>query len=348
MSSRGQLFAVQTHMEGRDYLSAESFERKIAALFGKIGAHRRKDVPGLAVFPEMIGLLLTLLGSSPEILEQETVDKAFSRIARRSAISILAAMLRYGEASPLHGFLLSRAAAIHRVYTETFRRHARREGLWVVAGSLLLPDNALGRVAEDFRPRDRRIFNVSYTFDPEGRIANVTRKVNLVPTKEDVIGLTPGRPEDLQVVDTPLGRVGNLICYDGFREPHTHDEPRFRALGDLYDRQAARILVQPSANPWPWEGRWVFCDPGENVLRREQWLREGLFAQLPALANVRYAVNPQLLLEVFDLRFDGRSYIFERARDGTARVIAEARSATVSPESEEIVMAEISDSSEEG
>lgn len=344
MSSRGQLFAVQPYMDGRDYLSAESFERKMAALFAKICALRRESLPGLAVFPEMIGLFLTLLGSPPELLELGTVDAAFSRIARRSVSSIVAAMLRHRAASPFRAFLLSRASAIHRVYTDTFRRLARRENLWVVAGSLLLPDNALGPLGEEFRPLDRRIFNMSYTFSPEGSIVNVTRKVNLVPTKEDVLGLTPGRVEDLQALDTPLGRVGNLICYDGFCEPHTHGEPKFRALGEIYDRQGARILAQPSANPWPWDDRWIFSDPGEHMLRREQWLREGLFAQLPALTSVRYVVNPQLLLHIFDVCFDGCSYIFGRAPDGAARVIAAARSATAVPESEEIVAAEIPDS----
>ena len=80
---------------------------------------------------------------------------------------------------------------------------------------------------EDFVPVNARTYNTSYTFSPEGRCVTVTRKVNLVPTQEDVVRLSPGRPEELQVVPTPFGRLGTLICYDGFREAHTPQEPSF-------------------------------------------------------------------------------------------------------------------------
>ncbi len=100
--------------------------------------------------------------------------------------------------------------------------------------------------------------------------------------------------------------------------------PRLAAAG-------VEIIAQPSANPWPWNERWVFCASGEDQLRREQWLREGLFAQLPAMPGVRYAVNPQLIGDLLGTRFDGRSYVFGRDADGTARVIAAAAARDARP-----------------
>jgi predicted amidohydrolase len=196
----------------------------------------------------------------------------------------------------------------------------------VVAGSALLP-------------RGRAVYNTSYTFAPDGSLAGATRKVNLVPTMEDALGLSPGDPGELAPVDTPFGKLGTLICYDGFDEAHTGGEPRFCRLAARHDALGCRVIAQPSANPWPWEERWIFAEPGETQLRREQWLNEGLFAQLrrDPPRHVRYVVNPQLLGQVLDNRFDGRSYLFECDAAGP-RILAEARRADAVVDAEEVVL----------
>ncbi len=228
---------------------------------------------------------------------------------------------------------------MHRAYRRAFRDAARRLDATVVAGSIILPDNEAGLDADDLRPLDGRLYNLSYTFAPDGRCVDVTRKVNLVPTLEDTLPLVSGRPDALDPIDSPCGRIGVMICYDGFREPHTSREPRFCALGPRLAELGVQIVAQPSANPWPWNEPWVFADEGELQLRREQWLREGLFAQLPDMPGVRYVVNPQLIGDLLGTRFDGRSYVFERTLTGTATVLAAAASERLAPDSEEILVA---------
>jgi predicted amidohydrolase len=168
----------------------------------------------------------------------------------------------------------------------------------VVAGSGLFP-----------REGSARVHNTSYMFDPDGRVVAVTRKVNLVPTQEDVLGLLPGSPDDLAVVDTPFGRVGTLICYDGFREPHTGGEPGWVRCGPVLDGLGATIVAQPSANAWAWDAPWAFNEPGETLLRSEQWFAEGFAREMRDLVNVRYAVNPQLVGTELDHVFEAPSLI---------------------------------------
>jgi predicted amidohydrolase len=170
---------------------------------------------------------------------------------------------------------------------------------------------------------------------------NVTKKVHLVPTLEDTLPLTPGAARDLTPIDSPCGRVGVMICYDGFAEAHTDREPGFEPLGSRLAAAGVTLIAQPSANPWPWNERWVFCEPGEDQLRREQWLREGLFSQLPRMPGVRYVVNPQLIGDILGTRFDGRSYIFARGEDGVPTIVASAAADALAPASEEIVMARV-------
>lgn len=62
--------------------------------------------------------------------------------------------------------------------------------------------------------RDRHlVYNVAVLIDPEGRILGKYRKVAL-PRGEIEGGVTPGH--DYPVFNTRFGRVGMMVCYDGF------------------------------------------------------------------------------------------------------------------------------------
>jgi len=57
------------------------------------------------------------------------------------------------------------------------------------------------------------IYNVAVLIGPDGRIIGKYRKVAL-PRTEIEAGVAPGN--DYPVFDTPLGKVGMMVCYDGF------------------------------------------------------------------------------------------------------------------------------------
>jgi predicted amidohydrolase len=313
-----------------DYSSEESFAERHRSLARRIAQLRTRDdsgrplYPALAVWPEMVGAPLGVMGHFHRVRGSRTTQAAMFRVALAEALSLASAAVRHRPSSLEECLYVATAARVHRAMWSTFSGIARDFGLWVVGGSALLPKNRLGANTPDFAPVDARTYNTSYTFSPEGHCVAVTRKVNLVPTQEDVVRLSPGRPEELEVVPTPFGKLGTLICYDGFREPHTSGEPAFVPAAKLLDALGADIIAQPSANAWAWDAPWAFNAPGENQLRREQWFTEGLFAQLSALQRVRYAVNPQLVGSFFENVFEAPSLIFERGASGAVRVLAQA------------------------
>ncbi len=341
------LIAVQPFMRLADYGSEETFRTKIESLMERVDEARGGRVagrfphPALVVFPENIGTFLGVAGHYTVARHAATTDGALTRVLLRKLPELVRTMVRFRLRDPKRAALLLLSSTVWPIYFRTFSELARKHQAWIVAGSALVARNRRGRDSYRYEPRDADVWNLSLTFDPDGWVVNETRKVNLVPTLEDVLGLTPGCVDDLEPFDTPMGRVGTMICYDGFAEPHTANEPRFRTVGAHYDSLDVRILAQPAANPWPWDERWVFADPGEDQLRREQWLNEGLCCQLAGLGHVRWAVNPQLIGQIFDNRFDGRSYVFERTARGQVRVLAEARDYRLAPESEEIVVARV-------
>lgn len=340
-----ELAACQVFVTAKDYASQRAFESMLARVGARLDAVRARDEHGgfrhpcLAVFPEMIGAFLPLVDHVDAVRGARTTDGALTRVALRSLPSLLGAMARHGATSPRLGFLLAAAPEVWRFYRGAFGRFARAHGCWTIAGSALLPKNLHGDRADRFEPEDGRVYNTSFAFAPDGAQVGCVRKVNLVPTLEDALGLSPGRADELTPIATPFGKVGTLVCYDGFREPHTRGEPSFCALAARYDDAGCAVLAQPAANPWPWEEPWIFADPGEKKLRKEQWIDEGLFAQLAGakLSHVRYAVAAQLLGRVFDNHFDGRSHILERGQAGT-RILAEAKRADASPDAEEVVL----------
>ena len=83
--------------------------------------------------------------------------------------------------------------------TEYFGALARKHDLYVVAGLV---------------ERDRHlIYNVAVLLGPDGKVAGKYRKVCL-PREEVSAGIAPGH--DYPVFDTRLGKLGMMVCYDGF------------------------------------------------------------------------------------------------------------------------------------
>ncbi|MEZ5115891.1 MAG: carbon-nitrogen hydrolase family protein [Candidatus Nanopelagicales bacterium] len=332
------LVAVQPRVRMEEYASERAYadhHRALADRAADLVAQAGPDPDGatpavLAVWPEMVGTFLVLQGRADAVRGATTTDQALTRVALRMLPRLLATMASHRTLSTTRAFLTAAAPEAWGAHHRTFAAIARDRGWWVVAGSLLVPRNALGEASAQFRalggPEGAKVYNTAFTFDPSGRCVLSTRKVNLVPTQEDVLDLSPGDPADLVVLDTEVGRLGTLICYDGFREPHTSGEPEWEACVPRLDRLGATVLAQPSANAWLWDAPWAFNDEsiGERQLRKEQWFTEGLFSSMAALTSIRYAVNPQLVGDVLDNHFEAPSLILGRSASGEAEVLAQS------------------------
>ncbi len=83
--------------------------------------------------------------------------------------------------------------------TEYFGRLAKKHDLYIVAG---LHERS-----------DHLVYNVAILIGPDGNVAGKYRKVCL-PRNEITGGTAPGH--DYPVFDTRFGRVGMMVCYDGF------------------------------------------------------------------------------------------------------------------------------------
>lgn len=83
--------------------------------------------------------------------------------------------------------------------TDALADAARQAGAYVVMG-----------LCERVSEHGGTLFNSQVTIGPDGRILNVHRK--LTPTVGERLVHAPGDAGGLRVVDTPVGRLGGLIC----------------------------------------------------------------------------------------------------------------------------------------
>ncbi|KUJ83169.1 carbon-nitrogen hydrolase [Microbulbifer flavimaris] len=120
------------------------------------------------------------------------------------------------------------------------QRWAKELGIWLVAGSVPLSQRPDGSATEGRRSR-----SACLVYDDGGRLCARYDKIHLFDVEvEDSAGsyresasIEPGETTQVQVVDTPWGKIGLSICFD-LRFPEL-----FRELA----MAGAEILVVPSA-----------------------------------------------------------------------------------------------------
>lgn len=284
-----QIVAVQMTWKPDDFATPGAYRSRIDSLIRDGLKRTQGGARILIVFPEDIGAPLYFVNRYDSVRNATTLAGAMTSLATNHTVEVFLRSL-FCRVSPARALALTRAADVGRTYVETFSSLARDHGVYIVAGSAPLPDFPIDYLAGSitYAAESNDVFNVSYFFGPDGRIIGRQRKVNLIPLEQiDGLDLTPGRLEDLSVFNTEFGSVGIAICADVF-----HDD-----VVSALVKKGADILVQPSANPDPW-----------NRDEQENWLLSAWTAAQDH-PELRCVVNPMMNGRLFDLTFEGQSSI---------------------------------------
>lgn len=291
-SAEIQLVAVQMTLDINDFWSRDAFESAIGERMAAVAAQTDPELPTLVVFPEDVGLLLVLQGMESRLSGIESIEEAISSAVQANVVALSwTRLIRWKSWVP--ALFLNRNRQIAETYFEVFSEAAREHGVYIAAGSVVLPPYRIedGVVQWERGPERHDVRNTSYLFGPDGLVLGKQDKVELIELElSGALNLTAGSVDDLNVIDTPLGKIGLAICLDAFSDEIT------QALVD----QGAQILVQPSANPGPWH-EW----------QQEDWLRSS-HLMVQAERRFSYAVNPMLNGPLWDIDFYGQSSIVAR------------------------------------
>lgn len=153
--------------------------------------------------------------AAPVFLDREaTLDKACSLIAEasRGGADLIAFpevfipgypyWNRLGnvfETTPYFIELLKNAVTVPGPATDRLCEAARRAGAYLVMGINERPDNTLGT-----------LYNTNLVIGPDGKILLKHRKI--MPTYAEKLTWGFGDGDSIRVLDTPLGKLGTLIC----------------------------------------------------------------------------------------------------------------------------------------
>lgn len=324
------LVAVQAKTELADYRDGETFHAKMASLMK--AAARQVDIglPTLVSYPELVGMFLSFAPFFWDDLEDEkSLEQAAMKIVMKNFAHLSEDDRRTPETAARKLMFIDTALEAERMYVYAFSSLAREYGVYVAAGSIALPrvehePSKGGRHLDDAT----KVYNTSYFFSPRGVCLRRVPKVYLVPGFEERV--FDGAPRsELLPVETPLGRVGTLVCFDGFHE----------TLVEHYDALGVDILLKPSYNQHPWDAPWPFDN---SIKEGENWLNTGCPAIIQGRENIRFGVNAMMVGAVFeDMAAEGLSSVsLNTGRPGASWEEAVLAMAS-RPDGEEIVAATV-------
>lgn len=154
-------------------------------------------------------------GKNPEDKPPQFAPLIATAAAQKADLVVLPETLTYyGTGKKMHEC----AETVPGPSTAYFGRLAQKHDLYIVAGLIERDGPA--------------IYNVAVLIGPDGRVVGKYRKVTL-PRGEIEAGLTPGR--EYPVFETRFGKVGIMICYDGF----------FPEVARALTTQGAEIIAWP-------------------------------------------------------------------------------------------------------
>ena len=179
------------------------------------------------------------------------------------------------EAAELHRRMWASAADVPGPLTERLGAAARRADAWVAIG-----------VNERDSARPGTLWNTLVWLSPDGSMAGRHRK--LMPTLHERVFWGMGDGDDLGVHQTPLGRLGGLICWENFM-------PEARRV---LHREGVDFYVAPTADDrdiWVAAMRTFAFEAGAFVLSPVQYLRRDDFPDDFPLAEDLAACRDELL-----------------------------------------------------
>ncbi|MDE2135293.1 MAG: carbon-nitrogen hydrolase [Alphaproteobacteria bacterium] len=327
-AGRGNFVAIQPWMMPGDYANTETLFAKLDGYFAAAKTKGWLNAKTIVVLPEYIGTWLAAADEGASAYRGKHVGPAMAALALSHPLSFLHWYFSAPAVSDKAEWALFtlKSESMARDYQSIFGRLAKKYGVTLVAGSIVLPEPhiANGRIA--VRPGGR-LYNVSALFAADGKVVTPL-VVKAYPIAEEQEFLAAGRVEDIPVFDTPTGRLAVLICADSWYPLS------YRRIAEEH----AQLLAIPSystvdnswAAPWPgYDGAPAPADVDRRDIKTitlgEAWLKYSMGGRAAA-AGIEAGVNVFLRGKFWDLGTDGDTISF---RGGNASRVPERHGAVL-------------------
>lgn len=267
-ATTGNLLGIEPELFALDYGNPERLRLKLDAYLDNA---RRLGLIGprtIVVLPEHLGTPLVLMGEKPEVYAATQTDDALQWLVLGNPLRVARAWFQAdGKQRLVDSLLRMKAGDMASAYQQLFAGLARRYGVTLVAGSIVLPGATL--VDGELEVGSGPLRNVTLVFGPDGRPLGKLLVRPLAGQEAQGEDLSP----PLLRLDTPLGRLGVILGSDTGR-PGVLDAPQVEVLAipalaadatpapapfDVQHLRAAGIRaaleVQLRGRLWEWQAK---------------------------------------------------------------------------------------------
>lgn len=286
--------------------------------------------------------------------DQEPVSAAaaLGQLNAAYAPQVAAYQAKFGPIDPRKQVFVAATDTMVRAFTRTFSRLARRYGIYVVASNNMARYHASTSPADVAVFRDpavshgpayvansQRVTNSTFLWGPrtvhphaapgERNLLFTNEKVPLTSLESTLLDLDPGpshgraaraNARGAVVAGHRLGFATSLPAF-AYGYPFGRRPAHFRPCRNLsvsymacMNRLGVDTVIQAEANP----GRWP-ANGGGGYWQPLEWMASAWRAVADPTVGFRYAVNPMMVGNLFDLPFDGQSAILARGAHRTPR-----------------------------
>lgn len=310
-TNKGNIVGIQPFIEVGDYATEGRFQQKIQFYLDQ--SHQKGWlIPNqtIVVLPEYIGTWLVALNEKTSVYEESNIQNAMTTMVSSSIFGFTKAYFNAPNIKDKiqHSVFAMKAEQMAIVYQKVFSELAQQYKVTIVAGSILLPNPVVENGI--LKIRDGELVNTTAIFRPDGRIdENLVKKS--FPTADESTFVCANKPEEIPVFDTPIGKMGVLICADAW----------YSASYKTLKQKGAAFVVVPSYSNgngyWtrPWSGysgsetpQNLVKDIGKITLERA-WLTHAMGGRAKDEAGITKGINVFLRGNLWDLGTDGRTIV---------------------------------------
>ncbi|EIK93237.1 hydrolase [Pseudomonas sp. M47T1] len=213
-AERGNLLGIQPELYATDYQSLASLHRKLAAYLNHARDLGMLGPKTIVVLPEHIGTLLWARGEKDELYQAPRLAEANQWLGYSNPLLFARAWLdAKSDDRAQDTRLRMKSHSMASDYQQLFGGLAKEFGITLVAGSIILPNPQL--VDGTLHVGRGSLYNISLVFAADGKPLGQPQR-QLYPDFVQRRYVQPSPDPQLQVLDTPAGRLGVLIGSDSW------------------------------------------------------------------------------------------------------------------------------------
>ncbi|WP_036041443.1 nitrilase-related carbon-nitrogen hydrolase [Leptospira alstonii] len=311
---KGNLLGIQPWMFSRDYSSERNFLNKIESYLKEAEKNGFINPKTIVVFPEYLGTWLVAADEKTSVTESVKIEDAMQTLVFSNLVLFVWNFSKAEAKDSVKDALFRmKAEKMLSIYSNTFSNLARRWGITIVAGSILLPEPSI--VGGKLQIGKGSLKNGSYVFFPDGTVAeNSPQKI--YPIEDEKNFVKASSPENLKIVQSPAGKIGVLVCADSW----------YPEVYEIFKKQNVDFVVVPSyvspndAMSEVWKGYNGALPPADvrsedvgGISEGEAWLRYALAGRI-SKSGATHGINVFLRGSLWDLGSDGEIILIRRSK----------------------------------